>query len=196
MTTVFRLAVLSLIGSIGGLPFAGSPLSAQSALDPTRRPRLALRVPKPPTVALTASGAVLVYELHVMNVSPQPWTILKVEVLSGASGTPLLHTLTPDAIESSIVRPGTNLTGSDRRLIGGAGWAVIYLFLPIDGTAPPVSSSIGWRSRRAARLARRSANSRAQRCRYSVRLSPSGHHCAADHGVRTTVPRMSQAIVA
>ncbi len=128
MTTIFRLSVLGLlVGVTGGLLFAGSAVSAQPRLDPTRRPRLALRVPKPPTVAVTPNGAVLVYELHVMNVSPQPWTIEKVDVLSDAAGTPLLQVLAANAIESSIVRPVTSLADSDRRVLGGAGWAVIYL---------------------------------------------------------------------
>jgi murein DD-endopeptidase MepM/ murein hydrolase activator NlpD len=140
MRTIFRLSILGLlVGVTGGLLFAGAPVSAQSRLDPTRRPRLALRVPKPPTVAVTANGAVLVYELHVMNVSPQPWTIQKIDVLSDAAGTPLLQALAANAIESSIVRPGTSLAGSDRRVLAGAGWAVIYLWVPVDGTAPPAS---------------------------------------------------------
>jgi murein DD-endopeptidase len=138
MATIFRRAVLGLlVGATTGLLFDGSSISAQQ--DPTRRPRLALRVPKPPTVAVTANGAALVYELHVMNVAQQPWTIQKVDVFSNASGTPLLQALSANAIESSIVRPGTNLAGGDRRVLGGAGWAVIYLWVSVDGEAPPAS---------------------------------------------------------
>ena len=135
-----RLAVLGfLVGASSGLLFDGSPVWAQSFMDPTRRPRLALRVPKPRPVAITANGAVLVFQLHVMNVAPQPWTIRKIDVLSGASGPALLQALAPDAIEASIVRPGTSLAGGDRRLLGGAEWALIYLWVPVDGTAPPTS---------------------------------------------------------
>jgi murein DD-endopeptidase len=138
--TIVRVAALGIVlGATGWFLFDSPPASAQPSQDPTRRPRLALRVPKPPTVASTANGAVLVYELHVMNVSPQPWTIQKIDVFSGDSGNPLLQTLAPDAIESSIVRPGTSLAGADRRLLGGAGWAVTYLWIPVDGTAPPPS---------------------------------------------------------
>jgi murein DD-endopeptidase len=140
MTTIFRVAVLGiLLGATGRFFVDGTQVSAQSSQDPIRRPRLALRVPKPPTVAPTANGAVLVYELHVMNVSPQPWTILKIDVLSAASGTPPVLALAPDAIEASIARPGTSLTGADRRILGGSGWAVIYMWVPVDAAAPPAS---------------------------------------------------------
>ena len=140
MTPIVRLAVLTIvIGATSGLLFDGSPVSAQPSQDPTRRPRLAIRVPKPPLVATTAIGSVLVYELHIMNASPQTWTIQKIDVLSGSPGAPLLQALTLDAIDSSIVRPGSSLAGGERRLIGGAGWALVYMWVPVDGTSTPTS---------------------------------------------------------
>jgi murein DD-endopeptidase MepM/ murein hydrolase activator NlpD len=146
MRTIFRLAVLGLlIAATSALVFAGPPIAAQSPQmrspeAATRRPQITLRTPKPPTVAMTADGAVLVCEVHVTNSSAQPWTLQKIEVLSSAAaGSPVLQTLAPDVIEASTNRPGTALAGPDRRVFAGAGWGVIYFWIPVDAAAPPPS---------------------------------------------------------
>jgi murein DD-endopeptidase len=150
MKTNLRFAVVGLlIAATCALLFAGPPIAAQSpqiaaqlpdaATRATRRPQITLRTPKAPTVAITADGAVLVYEVHITNSSVQPWTLKKIEALSGAAGRPVLQTLAPDAIEASINRPGTILAGPDRRVFAGAGWGVIYFWIPVDATAPPPS---------------------------------------------------------
>jgi murein DD-endopeptidase MepM/ murein hydrolase activator NlpD len=92
-------------------------------------------------VANGDSGAFLVYELHLTNFAGQPWTLQKVEVLSGASNSRVLHTLAEPDLGFAIVRPGTTIPADQRRLFAGGAWGVVMLWVPVDRDAPPPSVS-------------------------------------------------------
>jgi hypothetical protein len=125
MTINRRLIAVAAIALAAGTMLAASQ-AAPSSRDPSQ-PRLGLRVAKPPTVAIGADGAVLVYELWVTNVSTDQWTIHKLEVRSADKERRVLHTIEGPELDSLIGRPGTSLARADRRVLGGAGWGLIWL---------------------------------------------------------------------
>lgn len=133
----YRLAILSTWAMTIGWACT-STLSAQASA-PT--PRFALRVPKPPTVVNGESGAFLVYELHLTNFVGQQWTLQKLEVLSGAANSRVLHTLAETDIAMAIVRPGTTIPADQRRVFDGGGWGVAMLWVPVDRDSPPPALS-------------------------------------------------------
>ena len=137
MTIKPRLFSAAIIVLAGGTMLAAAQ-SPPAPRDATR-PRLGLRVPKPPTVAIGADGAVLVYELWVTNVATDQWTIQKVEVLSADKERRILQTIEASDLDPMISRPGTSVSRPDRRVLAGGGWALIYLWVPIDRAAPPSS---------------------------------------------------------
>jgi hypothetical protein len=109
-------------------------LAAQVALPPF----LELRVPKAPTVATGGGESFLAYELHVTNFAPQTMTLRKVEVATGDSTTrTLLLALTDSSLARNLTRPGTNLPAAERAIIAGGSRAVVWLWVPVDRSAPP-----------------------------------------------------------
>jgi Peptidase family M23 len=105
-------------------------------------PPVELRVPKPPSVAVGDGGAFLVYELHVTNFSPSPLTLSRVEVLSqstAAENGRVLLALEDSALARTLSRPGVSPPPSpaDRPRLGGGLRAVVFLWVPVDGAAPP-----------------------------------------------------------
>lgn len=127
--------------STGAMLFAGAhefPLSVQTRLS---APRFALRVPHSPTPANGETGAFLVYELHLTNYVAQPWTLQKVEVLSGAPNTPVLHTLEEAELRLAIMRPGTTIAADQRQVFAGGAWGIVMMWVPVDRAAPPATLS-------------------------------------------------------
>jgi len=133
---LFSGAIIALAAST--MLAAAQSQTAPAPRDPSR-PRIGLRVPKPPTVAIGASGPVLVYELWVTNVATDQWTLQKVEVLSADKERRVLQRIDGPDLDSMIGRPGTSINRPDRRVLAGGGWGLVYLWVPIDRNAPPSS---------------------------------------------------------
>jgi murein DD-endopeptidase len=121
--------------ALAGLFAAAAPARAQATLPPP----LELRVPKAPTVAHGVNGGFLAYELHVTNMGAQPVTLRSVDVITGdAAGRPLL-TLSDSLLAQAMARPGVQVPAAERaRLMGGLR-GVVYVWVPLDGTAVPVT---------------------------------------------------------
>jgi hypothetical protein len=77
-----------------------------------------------------------VYELHLTNFVGQQWTLQKVEVMSGAPNSRIVHTLAEPELGLAIVRPGTTIPADQRRVFAGGGWGVAMLWVPVDRGAP------------------------------------------------------------
>lgn len=96
------------------------------------------RVPKPPTVATGDSGAFLAYELHVTNLTTNPLTLRRVEVLDAKSGQTLMS-LSDSALGAVISHPDVARQApiAERGKIGPAMRAYVYLWVPLaHGTSP------------------------------------------------------------
>lgn len=104
-------------------------------------PSVEFRVPKPPTVAMTDSGAFLVYELHVTNLTAAPLTLKRVEVLSSEPGRPraALFTLADSALLRATARVGPPIPAAERMRIGGGLPAYVYVWMPTDASRPPAA---------------------------------------------------------
>jgi hypothetical protein len=102
-------------------------------------PPVEMRVPKPPTVAAVSGGAAIVYELHLTNWFAQPFSVQRVEVLTGADGR-VLSTLADSTLARALARPGmTPANPSDRVRIGGGMRGVAWLWVPVDAQNPPAT---------------------------------------------------------
>lgn len=111
-------------------------LAGQASLPPL----LELRVPKPPTIATGGGESFLAYELHVTNFAPQAMTLTKVEVITGNGDTrKVLHAITDSGLARSLTRPGVSVPPADRAKIAGGARAVVWLWVPVDRSAPPES---------------------------------------------------------
>jgi biotin carboxyl carrier protein len=124
----------------GAVAFAGAllgtiPCTARAQIPPS----VEFRVPKPPTVAVSDSGAFLVYELHVTNLTPNPLTLRRVEVLAVEGGKPgeVLADLADSALLRATARPGPPVPVTERLRIGGGLRAYVYLWIPADANRPP-----------------------------------------------------------
>lgn len=127
-----RAAIVTLLLSAawGGAP---APVAAQIAAP------LALRVPKPPTVASIDGHGVLVYELHITNFSPVAQNIRRVEVLDDATPAKVLATLEDSSLANALARPGIAPPPAaiDRSRVGGGLRAIVFVWTPVDNAAPP-----------------------------------------------------------
>lgn len=96
------------------------------------------RVPKPPTVATGDSGAFLAYELHVTNLTTNPLTLRRVEVVDTKSRQTLMS-LSDSALGAVISHPDVARQApiGERGKIGPAMRAYVYLWVPLArGTTP------------------------------------------------------------
>lgn len=136
--TAFNLVNVRQILPLAVLMSVASTLSAQG---PSLPPFLELRIPKPPTVATADGTSFLVYEMHVTNFSMPATTIKRVEVTAGNESGPrhVLFSLADSALSRNLTRPGTNTAFDDRVTLAGGARAVVWLWVPIDRNAPPVS---------------------------------------------------------
>lgn len=114
------------------LAAATAPVRAQLAGFP---PGLEVRVPKAPTVAHGGGQTILPYELHVTNVTGQPLTLQRIEVLNADNGA-LLTTLADSALQRAIARVGVRAAPAERAHVGPGLRAVVYMWVPLNG-APP-----------------------------------------------------------
>lgn len=111
---------------------AAAPASAQLAGFP---PAMEVRVPKPPTVTHGGGQTILPYELHITNLTTQPFTITRIEVLN-ADNAAVIATLADSALARAIARVGVRLPAAERAHVGAGLRAVVYMWVPITG-APP-----------------------------------------------------------
>lgn len=100
---------------------------------------LELRVPKSPTVARSAEGPFLAYELHVTNMGVQPVTLRGIDVLAGDGAGRTLLTLTDTVLTQAMARPGVTVPVADRARLSGGLRGVVYLWVPLDSGAVPTS---------------------------------------------------------
>ena len=98
-------------------------------------PGIELRVPKPPTVAHGGGQTILPYELHVTNVTQQPLTITRIDVLN-ADNDAVIATLGDSAVARAIARVGVRVPPAERAHVGPGLRAVVYMWVPVAGTPP------------------------------------------------------------
>lgn len=124
-----QLALLLAVTSV----FTARPLLAQIASP------LELRVPKPPTVASIDGQGVLVYELHITNLSPVAQTLSRVEVLDDATPAHVLASLEDSALANAMMRPGVAPPPAaiDRARVAGGLRAIVFLWTPVSMSSPP-----------------------------------------------------------
>ena len=126
-----RIALAGLLVAAGAVSPVTLPAQAQLP------PQVEARIPKAPTVAHTGGQDVLVYEIHVTNLTPATQTLTRVEVRDAASGA-TLAALSDSALRSAIARRGVPVAGPDRPKIGGGLRAIVFMWVPI-GATPPAS---------------------------------------------------------
>ena len=132
--TVVR--VVGLVGTLGVAAIAATPSAAhaQAKIPPS----IEFRVPKPPTVAVSDSGAFVAYELHVTNLTSTPMTLRRVEVIDDASRATVMS-LADSALLRVIVRPAPPIPAAQRARIGAGLRAYVYLWIPVDANHPPAT---------------------------------------------------------
>ncbi|MDB4876729.1 MAG: peptidase [Gemmatimonadetes bacterium] len=104
-------------------------------------PNVEFRVPKPPTVAVSDSGAFLSYELHVTNLTATPLTLKRVEVFDAAKGGRVIWNLSAadSSLQRALARPAPAIPAAERTQIGGGLRAYMYLWIPVDRNNPPAA---------------------------------------------------------
>ena len=115
-------------------PVAG-PISSSTTTNGPIPPPIEFVVPKAPAIAQGDSGAFLVYELHVTNLSGSVMSLKRLEVLR--PGRVTVSTLADTALLRLVARPGTTVMPSDRLNIAGGSRLMLYLWIPLEQNAPP-----------------------------------------------------------
>jgi murein DD-endopeptidase len=120
------IAVIALGASAGALP-----AQIPSAIE--------VRVPKPPTVAVSDSGAFLAYELHVTNLTTGALALRRVDVLDADKSDVVVASVTDTALLRTIAHPDVARADSlGRRGRIGAGLRVyVYMWVNVrPGSVP------------------------------------------------------------
>jgi hypothetical protein len=78
---------------------------------------------------------ILPYELHITNLTMQPFTLQQIEVLN-ADNSALLATLADSALQRAMARVGIRTEPAERAHVGAGLRAVVYMWVPVTG-APP-----------------------------------------------------------
>jgi len=94
-----------------------------------------VRVPKPPTVTHGGGQTILPYELHITNLTTQPFTITRLEVVD-EDNSAVIATLADSALATAITRVGVRLPPAERAHVAAGLRAVVYMWVPVTG-APP-----------------------------------------------------------
>lgn len=133
---------------------AGAVAPALAAAQTQIPPSIEFSVPKPPTVAMSDSGAFLSYELHVTNLTPTAMYLRRVDVLDASS-----HAVVFSIADSALVpafgrvapptcrkeqenRPAVECLPASERLQLPAGVrAYVYVWMPVDPSRPPAKLS-------------------------------------------------------
>jgi len=140
------VAACFLVGAAASAAAAG----AQTQIPPS----VEFNVPKPPTVAISDSGAFLSYELHVTNLTPAAMYLRRVEVLDAShasvfalSDSAMIRALARVApptcrAADTTSRPAVEcLPASERAQIPAGVRAYVYLWIPVDASRPPAKLS-------------------------------------------------------
>jgi hypothetical protein len=114
--------------------------SAQSASTPIPPrfppPQLEIRVPFEPTAFPSAGRTYLIYELHLRNFAPIPFTLRRVEVLDADTTAAQPVAVFEAAQLDSILQPiGPRAPGDasgDRRQLAGGGSVVLFAWIVFD----------------------------------------------------------------
>ena len=112
---------------------AASQAGAQAEIPPS----IEFRVPKTPTVANTDSGAVVVYDLHVTNLTSTPMNLKRVDVLDPDRKSAAVLSLADSMLFRAMARPAPNVPAARRAQIDGGLRAYVYVWIPVDRNAPP-----------------------------------------------------------
>ena len=113
-------------------------------------PSVEFSVPKPPTVAMSDSGAFLSYELHVTNLTTAPMLLRRVDAIEGttravvfsiadsvALARAFARVAPPTCRKEQTNRPAVEcLPASERFQIPAGGRAYVYMWIPISNRPP------------------------------------------------------------
>lgn len=100
-------------------------------------PSVEFRVPKTPTIAQSDSGALIVYELHITNLTSTPMRLRRVEVLDADKQSVVVSNLADSALLRAIARPAPAIPVAQRTVIGPGLRAYVYLWIPVSQTGAP-----------------------------------------------------------
>ncbi|HEY4133295.1 MAG TPA: M23 family metallopeptidase [Gemmatimonadaceae bacterium] len=117
------------------LALGAAPIAAHAQIPPS----IEFRVPKPPTVMVSDSGAFIVYELHVTNLTSTPMTLRRVEVMAADKGIAgrTVADLSDSTLLRATARPAPQIPVAERMTIGAGLRAYVYLWIPTDAEHPP-----------------------------------------------------------
>jgi hypothetical protein len=125
-------------GNIGrAFVVAASIAAARAAGAQQIPPSIEFRVPKPPTVAVSDSGAFLVYELHVTNLTAAPMMLRRVEVFDADKRADVVANLADSVLLRAVGRPAPATPATDRTNIAGGVRVYVYLWIPVDRNTAP-----------------------------------------------------------
>lgn len=117
--------------------FAAGLFAAARAAEAQIPPSIEFRVPKPPTVAMSDSGAFIAYELHITNLTSMPMTLRRVEVFDPEQAGAVVERLEDNALLAAAARPAPNVPLAQRLLIGAGLRAYVYVWFPTTRANPP-----------------------------------------------------------
>jgi hypothetical protein len=83
------------------------------------------------------SGAFIVYELHVTNLTSIPMRLQRVEVLDADKRSVLVSTLADTALLRAVARPAPVIPAAKRTEIGAGLRAYVYLWIPVNRATAP-----------------------------------------------------------
>ncbi|HTE46045.1 MAG TPA: M23 family metallopeptidase, partial [Gemmatimonadaceae bacterium] len=125
----------------------GLGLSVAAAMHAQISSAVEFRVPKPPTVAVSDSGAFLAYELHITNLTSASMTLRRVEILDVDANNAAVMSLADSVLLRAVARavPVPPVQGAaapaaaDRLRIAAGLRAYAYLWIPIDRNKTPAN---------------------------------------------------------
>ena len=117
-------------------------VTARAAVAQQIPPSIEFRVPKTPTIAVSDSGAFIVYELHVTNLTSTPMRLRRVEVLDADKRSMVVSALADSALLRAITRPAPVIPVAQRTEIGAGLRAYVYLWIPVNRATAPTRPRI------------------------------------------------------
>jgi len=126
-------------------------IPAQGAEQVVRQPAVPVdvRVPAPPTWIPAPDGAHALYELHLTSYRQLPLELERVEVLDAADGA-IVESLTGEALQQALARPGRKLEAADRTRFDGGDLGVLFVDLHRPaGASLPAAVRHDWYFRKA-----------------------------------------------
>jgi len=125
------------VSTIGRAVVVALVATARSVVAQQIPPSIEFRVPKPPTVAVSDSGALLSYELHVTNLTSIPMRLRRVEVLDADKPSVVVSSLSDSALLRAVARPAPVIPAAKRTEIGAGLRAYVYLWIPVNRATAP-----------------------------------------------------------